>query len=91
MLSDSERRRLSEIESWLREHDPVFVQRFDSPSRARSRAVFWMMLLLAATVIVYGLAAGNVPSMVGGLVGVGATIGSGLWIRRRRRRHVADG
>jgi hypothetical protein len=69
MLSDSERRRLAEIESSLRADDPVFVQRFDAHSRPRRRRTVLALLtfVLAVIIVVIALLCGNVVAVVLGL------------------------
>jgi Protein of unknown function (DUF3040) len=84
MLSDGERRRLTEIESSLRADDARFVQRFESRRRARGRnALALLAIITAVAVTVTALAVHSVLFAVGGLVGVGATVG--IWLTYRRR------
>jgi Flp pilus assembly protein TadB len=77
MFNDAERRRLEEIESEFRTHDPVFVRRFEQHRgrRWRRRAVALLALVTALAVTVIALVSGNVPVTVMGLVAVGATVG----------------
>jgi hypothetical protein len=84
-LSDSERRRLAEIESSLGSDDPAFVQRFAQRRRPGRRRDIVALLATGAAVIVVviGLARDSVISAVLGLVAVGATVG--VWATARRR------
>jgi hypothetical protein len=85
-LSDSERRRLAEIESSLRTDDPGFVRRFAERRlrrrRKRRNAVAVLAIGVAAVVVAIALARASVPFAVLGLVAIGATIG--VWATTRR-------
>ena len=87
-LSDSERRRLAEIESSLTTEDPAFAHRFaDRQLRRRRRRHNVVALLavgLAVIVVVVALTLDNVAAAVLGLVGIGAT--AGIWVSLRRPR-----
>src|SRR5262249_13989817 len=79
-LSDSERRRLAEIESSLRSDDPDFVQRFEQRRlrrRNRRNVAALLAISISVIVIVIGLVRGSVAAAVVGLIAVGATVG--LW------------
>ncbi len=54
MLSESERRRLAEIESALRAEDPGFAQRFSArPRRLVARRAVMVLTLVAAVVFTF--------------------------------------
>jgi Flp pilus assembly protein TadB len=84
-LSDSERRRLAEIESSLRDDDPDFVQRFEQRRlrrrRNRRNVAALLALGIAVIVTVVGLVRGSVGAAVVGLIAIGAAVG--LWASRR--------
>jgi hypothetical protein len=83
MLSEAERRKLSEIESQLGAEDPAFVQRFDGrakPQRSRGRVAV-LIVAVATTVACIGLVVGSVGTVVVALTGIGA--GAGLWVTHR--------
>jgi Protein of unknown function (DUF3040) len=85
-LSDSERRRLAEIESSLSADDPRFVGRF-AERRLRRRhkgrnAVAVLAIGVAAAVVGVALARDSVLFAVLGLVAIGAT--AGIWVTVRR-------
>jgi len=86
-LSDSERRRLAEIESSLRANDPGFVQRFEERrlrrQRTRHRLLVLLAIIVAVVVTTVGLVRGNVIVAVIGLIAVGAT--AGIWVTSRLR------
>jgi hypothetical protein len=88
-LSDSERRRLAEIESSLTTEDPAFAHRFAEPRPRRRRrqhnVAALLAITIAVTVVVVGLKAKNVAAAVVGLVGIGATVGIWATLRRFRR------
>jgi small-conductance mechanosensitive channel len=77
MLSDSERRRLAEIESSLRADDPVFVQRFDARPRRRRAVVALLASIIAVTITLIALLRGNVAAALVGLAAAGLSVG--LW------------
>jgi fucose permease len=85
-LSDSERRRLAEIESSLTTEDPAFVHRFADRRLRRRRKQHNVAALLAisiaVTVVVVALTRDNIAAAVFGLVGIGATVG--IWATLRR-------
>jgi Flp pilus assembly protein TadB len=87
-LSDSERRRLAEIESTLTTEDPAFAHRFAEPQPRRRRkhhnAAALLAIIIAVTVVLVGLRGNNVAAAVVGLVGIGATVG--IWVTMRRSR-----
>jgi hypothetical protein len=86
-LSDSERRRLAEIESSLRADDPGFVQRFEDRRLRRRRTQHRVLALLAIVVALIvtavALVRGSVIVAVIGLVAIGAT--AGIWAAGRHR------
>jgi hypothetical protein len=51
MISDSERRRLDEIERLTRLDDPVFVRRFDEP-QSTTRTIVCTTILVAIAILV---------------------------------------
>jgi fucose permease len=85
-LSDSERRRLAEIESSLTTEDPAFVHRFvDRQLRRRRKqhnVAALLAISLAVIVVVVALTLDSVAAAVLGLVGIGATVG--IWVSLRR-------
>ncbi len=88
MLSEAERRKLTEIESQLGVEDPAFVQRFDGraepPLRSRWRGIVALLVIaVAITVAGVGLVARNVGMVVLALIGIGAS--AGLWVSHRLR------
>jgi hypothetical protein len=88
MLSEAERRRLTEIESQLGAEDPAFVQRFGDRAepqlRSRWRGIVALVVVaIAVTVAGIGLVMGNVGIVVLALIGVGTS--AGLWVSHRLR------
>jgi Flp pilus assembly protein TadB len=83
MLSDSERRRLAEIESALQADDPRFVRRLSaSPRRLAPRRAVTMVTLIAAVVFTtVALVHGSVVATVIGLTIIGAV--AGAWLSHR--------
>jgi hypothetical protein len=86
-LSDSERRRLAEIESSLHTDDPGFARRFAERRlghrRKRRNTVAVLAIGVAAVVVGVALAYNSVPLAVLGLIAIGAI--SGAWATMRRR------
>jgi hypothetical protein len=94
VLSDTERRRLAEIEFWFETNDPRLVRRF---SRRRTRLSFlawfarhrWIMVVLVAlataAAIGVGFATRDVPAGIVGAIAV-LTVAGGCWLVRRRTR-----
>ena len=85
MISDSERRRLGEIELRLRRDDPDLVQQFDKwRPGSRQRPVLAVLVVLAVglTWVFCGTAAGVIALSSAGCIGVAAA----LWRERGRRR-----
>jgi hypothetical protein len=85
MLSEAERRKLSEIESQLGAEDPAFMQRFDRAkpqlgSGWRGRVAL-LVVAVAMTVAGLGLILHSVGTVVVALTGIGA--GAGLWVTHR--------
>jgi fucose permease len=87
-LSDSERRRLAEIESSLTTEDPAFVRRFAERQLRRRRkqhnAAALVAISIAVVILVVALIRDNVAAAVFGLVGIGAAVG--IWATVRRPR-----
>jgi len=86
MLSEAEQRRLTEIEVTLRADDPVFVRRFDERERSQPRRRWYglvavLIVMVAAAVVVTGLMASSVATVVVALTAVGA--GAGMWVTDR--------
>ncbi len=87
MLSEAERRKLTEIESRLSAEDPAFVQRFGDDGQRRLRPR-WQSLVVALAAVVavivscVGLLAGSVGTVVVALLGLGAS--AGIWVTHRR-------
>jgi DUF3040 family protein len=86
MLSEAERRKLSEIESQLGAEDPAFVQRFDDRAKPRLKSgwsgrVALLVVAVAMTVACVGLIVSSVGTVVVALTGIGA--GAGLWVTHR--------
>ena len=87
MISESEQRRLAEIEMVLRRDDPAFVQRFDKRSPTpRGRHVWVILAILVVSAVAAVAAALGGPGMA---VVVVTVIGSiavpfGLWRRRAK-------
>lgn len=83
MLSDAEQRRLAEIETLLRVHDPMFLQRFDAgwrrPHRLLQAAV--CVTVLATIIAVGGLLLGSIPVTTLGLLSIGAA--AHVWASHR--------
>ena len=57
MISESEQRRLAEIEMVLRRDDPAFVQRFDKRSLPPRRRHVWVILAILVVSAVAAVAA----------------------------------
>jgi hypothetical protein len=86
MLSEAERRKLSEIESQLGAEDPAFVQRFDGRAGSEQRSgprgrIALLVVAVAMTVACVGVVVGSVGIIVVALTGIGA--GAGLWVTHR--------
>ena len=83
MLSDSEQRRLAEIESRLSNEDPAFVHRFGRRTReGRARRRRWIAVLLAlcgVIVAVAGLTGPYVPVVVLAMCSIGVAGGIATW------------
>ena len=85
MISDSERRRLGEIEMELRQDDPDLVRQFDEwPPGPRRRPILAVVVVVAVglTWVLFGTTAGVTLLFGTGCIGVAA-----LW----RRRGPAEG
>lgn len=83
MLSDSEQRRLAEIESAMRANDPAFARRFTAwQSRGRTRRVLTPLALAGAVIgMVAGLAARSAIGFLIGFLVVGAA--AAITVRHR--------
>jgi hypothetical protein len=85
MLSESEQRRLNEIESLLQGEDPSWAGRFartaDTIAVHRRRVAAVVIAILATVSTVIGLVISNVPLVVVSLCLIGA--GACLWTYRR--------
>jgi hypothetical protein len=86
MLSEAERRKLTEIESQLGAEDPAFVQRFADRAKPQLRSrwrgiVALLVVVVAMTVAGIGLVVGSVGIVVLALIGIGAS--AGLWVTHR--------
>jgi Flp pilus assembly protein TadB len=98
VLSDTERRRLAEIEFWFETNDPRLVRRF---ARRRTRlsglAWFarhrWVVVALVAVAVAAAVGAGfatrDVPAGIVGAIAVLTVAGGCWWVRRRARRWSA--
>jgi hypothetical protein len=94
VLSDTERRRLAEIEFWFETNDPRLVRRFArQPGRLQGVAWFgrhrWavvaLVVLAVAAAVGAGIATGDVPAGIVGAVAV-LTVAGGCWLVRRKAR-----
>jgi hypothetical protein len=85
MLSDTERRRLAEIEFWFEANDPRLVRRFAGRQGRRPYrrlAIVALVVVAVAVAIVVGFVAGDPPAgIVAGLTVVAMAFG--LWMNRR--------
>lgn len=90
MLSESEQRRLNEIESLLQGDDPSWVRRFarttDTIAVHRRRVVAVIVAIAAVTGTVIGLVLANVPTAVLSITAIGAA--GFLWTWRPRGQHI---
>jgi hypothetical protein len=87
MLSDTERRRLAEIESWFHNNDPRLARRFAAGRRQLGRRLLVVALVLVgvAAATFAGVAAGDPPAgIVAGLTVL--AVASGCWLSRRSSR-----
>jgi hypothetical protein len=87
MLDDHERRRLAEIETWLRADDPGFVREFNVRERVRGQRLRVAFLALPTVIlivaIVVGLMMGAPPVAI--VVGLAAGTAVGMSATRRRQ------
>lgn len=87
MLSDSERRRLTEIERGLRSEDPQFVARFGQGMLPDSRR--WHGMSTRGWLIAAALTMASAILMASAMMAVFALsvagMGAGLWLRGHRR------
>jgi uncharacterized membrane protein len=90
MLSESEQRRLNEIESLLHGEDPSWVRRFARTADAipvhRRRVAAVVVAILAMVSTVIGLVVTNVPIVVLSICVIG--VAAGLWTYRRRGQQI---
>jgi hypothetical protein len=99
VLSDTERRRLAEIELWFETNDPRLARRFGG-RRTRLSSLAWLLrrrwaivalVVLAVTAAVStGFATRDVPAGIVGAVAVLTVAGGGWWTRRNARRWSAS-
>ena len=88
MISESEQRRLAEIEMVLRRDDPAFVQHFDKRSLTPRRRHVWVILaiLVVSAVAAVAAALGGAGMAVIVVTVVGSiAVPFGLWRRRAKR------
>jgi hypothetical protein len=90
MLSESEQRRLNEIESLLQGEDPSFASRFartaDTIAVHRRRLAAIVIAILAAVSTVIGLVLANVPLVVVSICMIGAA--ACMWTYRRHGQTI---
>lgn len=90
MLSESEQRRLNEIESLLNGEDPSWARRFartaDAITVHRRRVAAVVVAILATVSTVVGLIVANVPIVVLSICMIG--VAAGLWTYRRRGQQI---
>jgi hypothetical protein len=89
MLSEAERRKLTEIESHLRGEDPAFVQRFRDGGRPQPGWRGRVALLAGGVAVVvagFGLVVGSIGTVVVALTAIGAS--AGMWVNHRCGRWV---
>jgi uncharacterized membrane protein len=90
MLSESEQRRLNEIESLLQGEDPSWVRRFarttDAITVHRRRVAAVVVAILATVSTVIGLVVTNVPIVVMSICLIG--VAAGLWTYRPRGQQI---
>ncbi|HET6530080.1 MAG TPA: DUF3040 domain-containing protein [Actinoplanes sp.] len=85
MLDDMERRRLSDMEAWLRDNDPEFARELEdlAPTRRRgsrlSVVIFVVTLVLSVALVVP--TAGTPAGIAAGLVVCAIAVG---WVLHRR-------
>jgi Flp pilus assembly protein TadB len=83
MLSESEQRRLNEIESLLQGEDPSWVRRFarttDAIAVHRRRVVAVVIAVAAVAAVIVGLVLASVPITVVSICGVGAAAFLWTW------------
>jgi hypothetical protein len=85
MLNQNDRRRLEEIERWLRDDDPEFARRFTQwTPRGRRMSRLWPALVLV--VGVFGMVISLLVVLPAVLVlSVAMTVTGGIWLHRCRR------
>jgi hypothetical protein len=90
MLSESEQRRLNEIESLLQGEDPSWASRFartaDAIAVHRRRLAAVVIAILAAVSTVIGLVLTNVPMVVVSMCMIG--VAAGMWTYRRHGQKI---
>ncbi len=99
MLSDTERRRLAEIELWFETNDPRLARRFAGRqnrllslawlARQRRWAIVALVVLAVAAAVSTGFATRDVPAGIVGAIAVLTVAGGGWWTRRNARRWSA--
>lgn len=100
MLSDTERRRLAEIELWFETNDPRLARRF-AGRQGRLSGLAWLahrrwvvvalIVLAVAAAVSTGIVTHDVPAGIVGAIAVLAVAGGGWWTRRTARRWSAPG
>lgn len=100
MLSDTERRRLAEIELWFETNDPRLVRRF-AGRRSRLSGLAWLahrrwvvvalIVLAVAAAVSAGIMTRDVPAGIVGAIAVLTVAGGCWWTRRTARRWSAPG
>jgi Flp pilus assembly protein TadB len=100
VLSDTERRRLAEIELWFETNDPRLARRF-AGGRGRTSSLAWLtrrrwvvvalIVLAVAAAVSTGIATRDVPAGIVGAIAVLAVAGGCWWTRRTARRRSAPG
>jgi Flp pilus assembly protein TadB len=98
VLSDTERRRLAEIELWFETNDPRLARRF-AGRRGRRSGLAWLahrrwvvvalIVLAVAAAVSAGIATRDVPAGIVGAIAVLTVAGGCWWTRRNARRWSA--
>lgn len=89
-LSESERRRLDEIEDALRQDDPEFVASIDAGRLPRVRAIlFGLMFVAGAATLVGGLVTTHAFAITGSLIAIAgvAVMATAATYLHRELRH----
>ncbi|HLU55991.1 MAG TPA: DUF3040 domain-containing protein [Pseudonocardia sp.] len=87
MLNQNERRRLEEIERRLQAEDPEFAQRFTRwtapPSGGGGSTLLPLLLIVVGALGLTLSLLVALPAVF--MLSLAATVGGGLWLRRKRR------